>query len=1114
MSKQIMSNQRAAVYFFYDKDGIIRDYNLFFIKSLKDVAKKIVVVSNGSLTDKSLDSIKSLGVEILVRENKGFDVWAYKEALEYIKWGKIKNYKELILCNFTCYGPIYPFSEMFNEMDKRECDFWGVAKHPEQKNYLLPNQKGWIYEHIMSYFIVVRHNMFNSPTFKYYWDNIPEIKTKTESTAFHEVVFTKHFEDLGFKSDSFVDLKNYEGRVNNSSIFYANEFLIKDRCPLVKRRAFFFPLYDNILDFSDGHQAKELLEYITNHTDYDQNMIWDDILATQPMSTIMNNLQLNYIVDGNKGKHEVLIDKTLFVFAIRHQFQIESLRKYIERCNINFAYIISFEKEYNYLIKETFLKLKTFGFELIEGISSKSIFEQIKENDVLSLRYETFCIIDLKNMKNPLSISYEDCYSYMCETLLSNKNQVENIISRFNMDRKLGMLIPYPVSFGNYETYGSSLLRYNKDKWPAIYKTLKFTVPYDENLNIIYENCFWGRIDLFNSFVNITSKVSSVFPSFLPLQCQQDGFYCSYVSSSYSIQISLNNALYRKHQIENIIFSKQENNARQGRVLINKIKGNNDIKKEEKVSKIHFKDVKKIIKDYVKQKFKRKKNVKKTSRNIYCRYVGIDNGRVILHLTNNIDNIYLQCGVYKFYPKKELSLSEHRLQDYYKNYNTKGIFIEIPLDKVKNKKISIKHSENEYYSLKWNANLTFSYGCFGLKKEGFYTRLHKGNLYIEDKFHFYKNVLFSGQYSIRKKILFLILKLNPIHKYVLFAENGGAGDNSFELFKYAVQKNKNCYFISSKSVIDGIQDRYIKKHMVVANSWKHVWMFFCSHKWITSYSLLLELFPQKRFLRDIMMYNIPGKWIFVPHGITCDKVSIMVHKYSWQEPDATYCSSYFEKEYFTEKYGYRNVFVHGNPRMDKWYNAKLNDRKILLFFTWRFVMRITKEKSILEKNYISNVKAVVNMIRKSFPQKHIYYVFHHEVVRAKIDDQIRKELGNKNIIYIYLNSTEGINEFNEQFKSSKYLITDYSSVAYDFAYKNGGIPIYYLDSDFIRGHYPLEEKFFDIHLGVLARSLYELKKALKMNTPTVEMKKRKDNFFKYQDNQNCERVYNAIFNQK
>ena len=259
------------------------------------------------------------------------------------------------------------------------------------------------------------------------------------------------------------------------------------------------------------------------------------------------------------------------------------------------------------------------------------------------------------------------------------------------------------------------------------------------------------------------------------------------------------------------------------------------------------------------------------------------------------------------------------------------------------------------------------------------------------------------------------------------------------------------------------------------------------------------------------MYNIPGKWIFIPHGMAVgDKNPIMCHKYSWGLPSATYCCNEDEKNQFSEKYEFRNVSALGDPRMDKWFNAKQDDKKILLFFTWRIAISSGKNKTLLE-NYITNIILIVRMIQKKFPQKHIYYVFHHEVVRAGLDDRIKKELGDKNISYIYFNSTEGIQEFNTQFKSSKYLITDYSSVAYDFAYKKGSIPIYYLNSEFIAGHYPLEEKFFDIHLGVLTRSIGELEKALKLNAPTSEMKKRKDRFFKYQDNKNSERVYNAIF---
>ena len=93
-------------------------------------------------------------------------------------------------------------------------------------------------------------------------------------------------------------------------------------------------------------------------------------------------------------------------------------------------------------------------------------------------------------------------------------------------------------------------------------------------------------------------------------------------------------------------------------------------------------------------------------------------------------------------------------------------------------------------------------------------------------------------------------------------------------------------------------------------------------------------------------------------------------------------------------------------------------------------------------------------------------------------------------------------------------MTDYSSVAYDFAYKDGAIPIYYLNPYFIDGHYPLEKKFFDIHLGVLTKTIMELEQALKLKEPTKEMIRRKNKFFEHQDNKNSKRVYDAIFSKK
>ncbi|MFD2881112.1 rhamnan synthesis F family protein [Paenibacillus rhizoplanae] len=59
----------------------MRNKNYFqILKSLKD----LLVVCNGKLTVEGRAKLLLLTDKVLVRDNKGFDVWAYKEGMEYI----------------------------------------------------------------------------------------------------------------------------------------------------------------------------------------------------------------------------------------------------------------------------------------------------------------------------------------------------------------------------------------------------------------------------------------------------------------------------------------------------------------------------------------------------------------------------------------------------------------------------------------------------------------------------------------------------------------------------------------------------------------------------------------------------------------------------------------------------------------------------------------------------------------------------------------------------------------------------------------------------------------------------------------------------------------------
>lgn len=191
---------RLAIYFFYDGQGIVDRYVEYYLKDLVKVIDRLVVVVNGILTPEGRDRFCQFTDEIIVRENTGFDVWAYKMALEYIGWEELRKYDEVILGNHTLMGPVYPFREMFDEMDKRvELDFWGITKYLRVDQNPDQNPYGYIPEHIQSHFIVYRNKFLKSRELKDYWDNMPPILSYSDSIGKHESYFTKHFGDMGFR---------------------------------------------------------------------------------------------------------------------------------------------------------------------------------------------------------------------------------------------------------------------------------------------------------------------------------------------------------------------------------------------------------------------------------------------------------------------------------------------------------------------------------------------------------------------------------------------------------------------------------------------------------------------------------------------------------------------------------------------------------------------------------------------------------------------------------------------------------------------------------------------------------------------------------------------------
>lgn len=275
---------RAAVYCFYDRDGIADRYVYFFLRGLKKVAGRVIVVVNGRIREDSLKKLQEITPEVICRENEGFDAWAYKTGLEYIGWENLPKYKEIICCNSSVFGPVYPFRQMFRAMSqKKDLDFWGITAHPVWNTQEFGNPYGYVPEHIQQFFCVYRRKFVMTRDFRKYWEELCPLKEFAEAIGLFETVLTKHFEDLGYRWDTYV---RYDPAEAKALYFLLNDpykALVDHKCPVLKKKTFL------LLPYLPGNKVLQqeiiqVLLYLQKNRLYDIRLIVENTVREKGIS--------------------------------------------------------------------------------------------------------------------------------------------------------------------------------------------------------------------------------------------------------------------------------------------------------------------------------------------------------------------------------------------------------------------------------------------------------------------------------------------------------------------------------------------------------------------------------------------------------------------------------------------------------------------------------------------------------------------------------------------------------------------------------------------------------------------------------------------------------------
>ena len=397
----------------------------------------------------------------------------------------------------------------------------------------------------------------------------------------------------------------------------------------------------------------------------------------------------------------------------------------------------------------------------------------------------------------------------------------------------------------------------------------------------------------------------------------------------------------------------------------------------------------------------------------------------------------------------------------------------------------------------------------------------------------WRDMFATGQKKVIKFIIVrAFLKAKPVLKHrpiwLFFDKIYKAGDSAEYMYKYARSKNDGikCYYLA-----DGASEDYARLERegmkpVKRRSIKHRYAFLYADMVIVSNSTVYAFNDfgtiNSALIRDLMNFHVAC----VQHGMSIQKIAVAQNRLR-DNTRLYFCASKYEIENLSKPiYGYEGydaLKLTGVPRYDGLINE--DKRQILLSPTWRMqaAVPVTKNEGVSrdynplfkETTYYQVYNSLINDERliaaaKKYNYKIVYVL--HPIVSPQIDD-FDKNPSVEIIPAVAVHGHSGVN-YEKVFRESSLMVSDFSGVQFDFAYMRK--PVVYLHHHDIPKHYEEGTFHYDtMGFGEICEDNDELIDVLiSYMQNNCEMKpeyrRRADDFFRFDDHDNCERIYDVM----
>lgn len=369
-----------------------------------------------------------------------------------------------------------------------------------------------------------------------------------------------------------------------------------------------------------------------------------------------------------------------------------------------------------------------------------------------------------------------------------------------------------------------------------------------------------------------------------------------------------------------------------------------------------------------------------------------------------------------------------------------------------------------------------------------------------------------------------IMKLFNRDIWVVSELKENARDNGYWMFKYIRENypNKKVYYPIKKKSSD-YEKVKVLGNVVEFGSMKHFLLFWAASKYLGTTKE--HGFPDERTCQFFHLRGLSGfKYIFLNHGVARGYSGIVdgnITRY-----DLVIAMSESEKETMIKMCNRKpeNVVATGFCRHDNLGDDMLDKRLILFMPTWRNWLDFRHETD----------KATIEDIKNNYLQSE-YYKRCNEMVTSKEVVRLLEENDLKLVMYLH-GYAQGYSEYfkpasdriqvakkedyfvQDLLKQATYLITDYSSVIFDFAYMKKPCCYYQYDKEeFSKNqyseseYYTYEDHGFGPIFTELSQILEHIKAAMEKDFKMEEKYlHRVENYFPSFDNKHSERIYEII----